>query len=77
MIDTKESIAEEILAESFNPDTSDASTCDTRTNLIRMGATIITTIENLALIPADETETEDTGTVDTETVETHEETPYE
>ena len=44
---TKETIAEEILKECFNPNTSDMATCDVRTLLIRTAATAIAGIESL------------------------------
>lgn len=47
MQETKEAIVNEILAESFYPDTSDVDTLDTRAMLVRMAANLITAIESL------------------------------
>jgi hypothetical protein len=47
MQETKEFIADEILAESFNPDTSNVDTLDTRALLVRTAANILTAIESL------------------------------
>lgn len=52
---TKESIAEEFVAEAFAKDTSPVGTLDTRTLLVRTGANVIAAIESLEVVD-DETE---------------------
>jgi len=56
---TREQIADEILNESFAPDTSDPALLDARTILVRLGALSIRAIESMETVTVTEVDVHD------------------